>query len=700
MNDIDLIQIPGTCYSAIPVYSTSGELDEIAWFFYERVLPREKRIECLRDLFGLPVRFIEDILAELIRKNFALLDVANGMIIPVKEPKLKKEPRESAETKFWQDGLTGTVISLQTIPPLYLNRQGAHDIPYLHRPADGRHIPDFMDMPSTRIIAMLRMSSRQMVFHREFGNLDSIIARKKANPCPLFLPVRYAEIDGIPFRFLNAPELPELLIRHWSWELNRQTLCMSPILSLQTSFTGDTRSSFLDLCSLTAAMGKWTQSVQEVAEAESASQFHSKIRQYHSMRDSLLQMMDSLAELDLVVPKSGESHLGDMCARAETYIMVQTDRTEHSVAASLMTLLGSPLDWKTPFFLLEHLAATAELSEQAIKEQIEIYHRHFLSEPLGTGVCIIDSAEVRFGSVGDLFGNGLIFCLRGVAPVKQIAEMSAAYCNAQDTTWYLKSLIGNVMPDFMTAHLNKGFGEVFESSVSQDNNERTQNLVRLIEETDLLIKNNLPELRKKWEEFESNLSHDAKEQAQDDPMPPDIWGLIPKLSECVDRAKTWSIQKLNSRMKTAVHVGDSAVPLETLASILADLSGEDIHSVEIICDFVSRDSINEDVIRLLTKSLTWTELTLYLNPELSGKDHDPESVEALHAIQSIGHFRLTIVLGKIKIPPCMLVDSHFVIFGPRSWIQHEEHKPWLVATEAPHVAIRIRDLMKEAKPLL
>jgi hypothetical protein len=215
----------------------------------------------------------------------------------------------------------------------------------------------------------------------------------------------------------------------------------------------------------------------------------------------------------------------------------------------------------------------------------------------------------------------------------------------------------------------------------------------------IAVKNSLFELREKWEKFESNLSHDELGQELDAPMPPDIWGLIPKLSECLLRAKTWSIQKQIPGMNTAVHVGHAAVPLDAVASILADLSGENMHSVEIVCDFVPRDSINDDTIKLLTQSLAWTEITLFLNPGISGEKHDPDSVEALRAIQNIGHFRLTVILGNIKLPPCMLVDSHFVIFGPRTWFQREEHKPWLIAAEAPRVAIGLKKLMREAKPL-
>jgi hypothetical protein len=223
--------------------------------------------------------------------------------------------------------------------------------------------------------------------------------------------------------------------------------------------------------------------------------------------------------------------------------------------------------------------------------------------------------------------------------------------------------------------------------------------VRLVEETDLLIKNNLAELRNKWEVFESNLSHETKEEEDGGLMPPDIWGLIPKLSECEARAKAWSTQKQITRMKTAIYVGDAAMPFKTLTGILADLSGDDIHSVGLICDFIPRDFVDEDVLRLLAKSLNWTEITLFLNPKFSAKDHDQESIEALRAIQSIGHFRLTVVLGNIKLPACVLIDSHFVVFGPRTWFQREEHKPWLIAAEAPQVAAKIKDLMREAKPL-
>lgn len=540
------------------------------------------------------------------------------------------------------------------------------------------------------------MSSRRIVFHRELGNLDSIVSRRKSGACPLFLRVRRAEADGIPFCFIEAPELPELLIRHWSRELNRQMQDISERVLPQILFAGETRETFFDLCSLTSVVDKWLQSIHELAEAESISVFHSKLSQYHFMTNSLLQMVGCLSQLDLATPESFDSHIEDMSSRAEKYIMLQSDKVPGSAEPEFKRIFGS-IDLKPPFFLLEQANSNSEPAEPSSARQTEKLHRHHLSEAPGTGVCIIDSKEARIASTTDLSGKGLVFRLRGIPLVKETAKLSISYCNASNTTWYLESLVDDVMPDFRTTHLNKGFGRAFEPAGSQDEDEIDQNISRLVEETEVLIRNSLPTLLKKWEEFDSSLS--VKDEAQCSSIPPDLWVSIPKLSECVARARTWRFQNQASLSRSAVHVGDAAVPLDTLANILSDLSGEDMHSVGLILDFVAQNSIDESTIKLLTKSLDWTEMTLFLNPESSDGRHDPRSVEAIRAIQNIGHFRLTVVLGSIRLPPCILVDSRFVVFGPRAWFQREEHKPWLIAAEAPQLASTMINLMKEAKPI-
>lgn len=82
----DYIQIMGVSYKCQLRFRHAHVLDRFARFLYENVLPHEPRVETLINSFGLPRRVMEDILAELLRRNFAVLDVENGLIRQLRKP--------------------------------------------------------------------------------------------------------------------------------------------------------------------------------------------------------------------------------------------------------------------------------------------------------------------------------------------------------------------------------------------------------------------------------------------------------------------------------------------------------------------------------------------------------------------------------------------------------------------------------------
>jgi len=151
----EYVRIPGVHYRCKLRFGTTQGLDQLADFFLNQVLPSEQRLSVLFNSFGLPQRIIEDVLAELLKRNCATLDVLHGQIKPVADgiPGKIYDPENDRSLEIWQDDIAGGFLPFDQIE----NRSGAADssrITFLRRDADTPFLP-LLNASDSRIVTAL-----------------------------------------------------------------------------------------------------------------------------------------------------------------------------------------------------------------------------------------------------------------------------------------------------------------------------------------------------------------------------------------------------------------------------------------------------------------------------------------------------------------------------------------------------------------
>lgn len=227
----DYVEILGVSYKFQIRFRHVHLLDRFTRFLYEKVLPHEQRIETLVNSFGLPRRVMEDMLAELLRRNFAILDVGRGEIRRLSKPAPRFDYVVSKRViQVWQDVVTGAFLPLSKVEHLSkpLARVGIQQ--WLMTPdRDIGWQPDFVDAPDKRIINELQHIDPQLFLASDLPggpsewHVDSLVDKDRDRALPIYLKVeeisveRVANVDRI--RFIYEPTLPHWLTRAWSIQL-------------------------------------------------------------------------------------------------------------------------------------------------------------------------------------------------------------------------------------------------------------------------------------------------------------------------------------------------------------------------------------------------------------------------------------------------------------------------------------------------
>ncbi len=243
------LSVPGRSFVCTVRYQSVTPLDDLATFFHEKVLPREQRLSVLLDSFNLPRRMIEDVLGELLRRNFAVLDLVQKKINPLKPPHPTPEYENGGELKVWQDDYTGRLLPLQKVTPFLYPSDSRSNCVAL-RVEEGKTITSFDRMVDTQIISMLRGQDPKIFESIQPRRLDkpqsdalewepvALVDKRPLQPtCPLLLPMERASIYGateqdVEYWFVDVPSLPPGLRSRWTnaSQANREITVQSPLL--------------------------------------------------------------------------------------------------------------------------------------------------------------------------------------------------------------------------------------------------------------------------------------------------------------------------------------------------------------------------------------------------------------------------------------------------------------------------------------
>src|SRR5262245_24912563 len=128
------VKVYGAVYMCALRYVSVKALDPLLALVHDALLD-EPSIERLITLFNLPVRLIEDILAELISRNLAMLDVARGRVTRLDGARPAPAYRFRTEKSYWQDHYTGAILPVWVARTYRLRRQDAFSLSGEHSSA-------------------------------------------------------------------------------------------------------------------------------------------------------------------------------------------------------------------------------------------------------------------------------------------------------------------------------------------------------------------------------------------------------------------------------------------------------------------------------------------------------------------------------------------------------------------------------------
>lgn len=687
--------VPGIRFRATPVYSEPRELDALARFFYDEVLPREGDLDRLRRLFDLPPRLVDEILADLVRLHFATLDVRSRRIIRVTNPAPQPEFFAAPDVELWQDSLTGAVIRYNDIPRLYRQwtTKERSDALTLERQGD-IVLPDFHEIPGARLVGMLRATSPKMAVLVGGAELETLVGRSFLSNETLRIPIRHASIDLGRVVFVHAPELPGLLTRPWSREVNRHLGDSSVSSALTTSpcdgielTSSDVGSTVLELVRLSNGISLYQQSIATLSECRRFPVPEPVRERFQDARDGLLERIDSIVAVEFASPATAlANHFIDLWGRAKRYLLLVVSDANAGLVRALVESLGPPRAWRACLILVESSCAAASCGEMLSRDiSPDILHRFTLSELPTVGVCIRDGVDLRLGSLSELMGDAPVTSVTGGNFSADVATRILSHLPASGRRDFLEELFSTAKARTTRRHaMSGGRSELIDAC---------DKLYRLVQDSAGLVRRALERVSPLWEKG----GHDQlrSELGGDDAPPtsdlPGLRELEPRIAQLESELDDCAAGKPLPAPLATCYDPQVASPTDLLAEVTRSvIADRRIRSLLITFDSVGKDWDDRTNRWMLTKLLSAEcTVTLYLNPlcHSTVPEWDAHSSSVLDKMQTeLPHHLLHLRRGPTRIPTALVVDSTFVILGHRTWFDKGGGAEVHAAFEAPHLA--------------
>ncbi len=239
------LHLTGNRYTATPVYLALSRPSPFAAFLYEKVLDQVNDIDRLINSFGLPPRFIEQALGELIRFNLAILDLEGFTVQKVQRTaseRFRVTRQPGSTIQVWQDDHTGWLLPWQMVRKYQaMSPMTAEMITLSDLSQDTFDLQKdyFPEIPHARLIQHLnRMPlafglerNPEFILDRVIDRLPPQEGRWRVN---LYLPLGNAylkdeqDYDHL-LRFVELPELPPSWVQTLNRSLNDKSVQMHPL---------------------------------------------------------------------------------------------------------------------------------------------------------------------------------------------------------------------------------------------------------------------------------------------------------------------------------------------------------------------------------------------------------------------------------------------------------------------------------------
>lgn len=685
------VSIPGVRFRATPVYSEARQLDALARFFYEEVLPRESDLRVLRGLFGLPPRVVDEVLADLVRLHFATLDVAGRRVLRASNPAPHPDFFALPDVEIWQDTLTGAVIQFRDIPTEYRSRSKV-DSPDASPPLalEREGVPhDFREVPGARLVGMLRATSPKLAVLSSGAELETLVGRSFLAKETLSIPVGYARIDFGDVAFVRAPELPSLFTRSWSREVNLRLGGQLGDLGVLGAAVAPGEESqvpvvptLYETTSVARAIIWYLQGLSELCEHRRVSGLHEVRTRYLSGRDSVLERLDSASLASVGGAKgSHASHVADLWAATQRYLLIVVDEATPQSTRALAEVLGNPAEWKGTLVLVESAEADTRARELLPAGTAPDLLQAVDVAGLPTvGLCIRDGVEVRLGSLPQLVGGEQVPRIVGGPMPAGLSARVFERIQAGESSAFLQGVLdcGRFGDSRRLAIASAGAALV----------EATDKLRRLLLDGDDLVQQALERARPSWEEHERDVVGDEQGDADSNPK-----GLR-ELESRISRVESLLADAARGRPLpaplSAVYEVPSTTPGELLSevarSILTHGNGRDL----LVSFELGGTGLSERSHRWLLEQLlaAGCRVTLALVPVGgAASGWDGQSEEALRALEAeMSHHLLHVQRCRAWLPTALVVDRGLVVMGHRTWFGGGSGRELFLALEAPHIA--------------
>jgi hypothetical protein len=437
----EYVRVRGVRYRCrIRLGSVSG-LDPLAEFFHSEVLDYETHIGVLINSFGLPPRVIEDVLVDLLKRGYAVLDARNGRILKLHEPgRGRREFRLGADLTIWQDSVTGALLPVSAVEvyrgvpeKAFIREVGAR--PYSSM--------TFLEAPDAHILSELGSMDPQLTIQEAGWIPDSLISKERLGNWDLFLPLSSAEVDGTVISFVDARTLPSWLTRQWSRALQPSRPSVARLASLiekgreaslksveQGVYAGVDMSRLVD-----SFQGAFFTVLRMSPPPTRRSQLYDLEAKYADVQIRI----ESAGRVSLYAP-SGKAHLREMWESAEAYLLVGLSKLDQkSIEAVVSATVGQGAHTGYLIIVGPSAGSAERISAFSTTRGDVIV---MFSKDIGVPECCIrDGVEVRFGTLKKLEGKDQLLSVSGRGALEIVlGRISEAIHGQPGSTWVSRRL--------------------------------------------------------------------------------------------------------------------------------------------------------------------------------------------------------------------------------------------------------------------
>ena len=425
------IRVRGMKYRCTLRYAEDDRLSHLASFFYDEVLPVEKNIDQIISSFGLPPRVIEDVLVELIRKNYASLKLTKGQIEPAPTDLVKRKYVDVSKDQVievWQDESSGGLIPMDMLGTQYSIIPETELIFHLNRSADSDH-RSFRQMEGARIKAGLRAADRNII-ESPYDNmsLDSIVNKEKIAPHDIYVEIKQFSISekgkSTKLEVIYAPSLPWWFAKAWTSIYRRQTgeetisdaqLMLTQAEGSQNNLQGSFRDSIAEL-----KIMRWQTAWNKVISRNPPilDNREETIRSHLSARLNACNRSSVKFE-----SAKGACHLVDLASTATHPLLLVGKLDLGSVKQIIQTLRMAKMEF--PVLLIDQSVSQPSIAKLTKDEKALTidYFGNIATElsSLPNG-CFNGGQSVTFGSPETLLANQPLVKLRGTDIVEDLYQ--------------------------------------------------------------------------------------------------------------------------------------------------------------------------------------------------------------------------------------------------------------------------------------